>query len=455
MSMKTVAVLALASGFASIASAQTSGSGSTTRYWDCCKPSCGWSGKAAVSAPVAQCDAKGNKLTAGDDTQKNGCEANGSAFMCNDQTPWEVNDNLAYGFAAVKLAGQPESASCCACYELTFTSGPVSGKKMIVQSTNTGGDLGDNHFDLAIPGGGLGIFDGCSKSVPAAAQGQRYGGISDASQCSSWGALSGGCNFRFRWFQNADNPTIDWKRVACPAELTARTGCKRDDDSSAAPAPAAPAPAPSSSSYVAPAETTPAASAPASTTASDIISAPAGTLPVVTEEPVTTSSTTGTTPAPTGNAACGQKGYDLQNPPTSYFDGSGQFATFDTCKTLCTQQTAQSFGFGNGQCLCYPAPIAGNINPVADSPITFYDIGCTADAPVPSDTTTAAPTATPTSSSTAAPVPTSSGAVSEPTGTEYPEPTATDVSPVPTDAPEEPTAAPACPVTYVTVYDDE
>jgi hypothetical protein len=37
---------------------------------------------------------------------------------------------------------------------LTFTSGPVAGKKMIVQTTNTGGDLGQNHFDIAMPGGG-------------------------------------------------------------------------------------------------------------------------------------------------------------------------------------------------------------------------------------------------------------------------------------------------------------
>jgi len=34
---------------------------------------------------------------------------------------------------------------------------------MIVQATNTGGDLGSNHFDLMIPGGGVGLFDGCSR----------------------------------------------------------------------------------------------------------------------------------------------------------------------------------------------------------------------------------------------------------------------------------------------------
>jgi hypothetical protein len=37
-------------------------------------------------------------------------------------------------------AGQSESQSCCSCFELTFTSAPLIGKKMIVQSINTGGD---------------------------------------------------------------------------------------------------------------------------------------------------------------------------------------------------------------------------------------------------------------------------------------------------------------------------
>jgi hypothetical protein len=39
---------------------------------------------------------------------------------------------------------------------LTFTSGPISGKSMVVQVVNTGADLGDNQFDLAIPGAGQG-----------------------------------------------------------------------------------------------------------------------------------------------------------------------------------------------------------------------------------------------------------------------------------------------------------
>ncbi|ELU42759.1 glycosyl hydrolase family 45 domain-containing protein [Rhizoctonia solani AG-1 IA] len=127
-------------------------------------------------------------------------------------SPWAVNDSLSYGFAAVKLQGGAESTWCCQCYELTFTSGPVSGKKMIVQTTNTGGDLGNNHFDLMIPGGGVGIFgQGCASQygAPSTGWGAQYGGVSSRSQCSQLpSALQAGCNWRFDWFQNADNPSV-------------------------------------------------------------------------------------------------------------------------------------------------------------------------------------------------------------------------------------------------------
>lgn len=130
---------------------------------------------------------------------------------------------------------------------LTFTSGPVAGKTMVVQSTSTGGDLGDNHFDLAIPGGGVGIFDGCSPQF-GGLPGQRYGGISSQNECSSFpSALKPACNWRFDWFLNADNPTFTFQQVQCPSELTAKTGCKRSDDASfpvfSAPGGGSPAPA--------------------------------------------------------------------------------------------------------------------------------------------------------------------------------------------------------------------
>jgi hypothetical protein len=113
---------------------------------------------------------------------------------------------------------------------LTFKSGPVSGKKMVVQATNTGGDLGDNHFDLAIPGGGVGIFNGCTAQfgAPSSGWGQQYGGISSRSECDNFPEkLKPGCEWRFDWFKNADNPEVSFKPVTCPKALTDKTGCVR------------------------------------------------------------------------------------------------------------------------------------------------------------------------------------------------------------------------------------
>ena len=163
---------------------------------------------------------------------KSGCDGGGS-YVCNSNQPFAVNDNLAYGFAAAAISGNTEYDNCCACYELTFISGPVDGKKMVVQVVNTGRDLGQNHFDLQIPGGGVGIFNGCKPQWGAGDKGwgDQYGGVSSASQCSTLPAkLQPGCNFRFGWFKNADNPNMNFKRVKCPAEIIARSNCVRYDE---------------------------------------------------------------------------------------------------------------------------------------------------------------------------------------------------------------------------------
>jgi len=201
--------------------------GKTTRYWDCCKPSCSWSGKASVSSPVNTCNRNGSIIS--DVNARSGCDG-GEAFMCTDQQPWAVSDTLSYGFAAASISGGSEASWCCACYKLTFTSTSIAGKQMIVQVTNTGGDLGENHFDLQMPGGGLGIFDGCSTqfNTNAASWGERYGGLRSADGCANLPAsLQKGCQWRFNWFENADNPAMEFEEVECPAELIAKTGCKR------------------------------------------------------------------------------------------------------------------------------------------------------------------------------------------------------------------------------------
>jgi len=201
--------------------------GKTTRYWDCCKPSCSWSGKANVSHPVNTCKRNGSLIS--DFNARSGCDG-GEAYTCTDQTPWAINDNLSYGFAAAHISGGSEATWCCACYRLTFTDTAVKGKQLVVQVTNTGGDLGENHFDLQIPGGGLGIFDGCSSqfNTNAASWGERYGGVRDVSGCNNLPkALQAGCKWRFNWFKNADNPNMVFEEVQCPTELTKKTGCVR------------------------------------------------------------------------------------------------------------------------------------------------------------------------------------------------------------------------------------
>ncbi|KAK6433500.1 hypothetical protein LTR95_010323 [Oleoguttula sp. CCFEE 5521] len=230
-SVKSLAFLALATGLASVSNAQsTSGSGTTTRYWDCCKASCSWPGKASVSSPVALCDKNDSPLS--DYNTQSAC-AGGSSYMCSSQSPWAVSDSLAYGFAAVSIPSGSEATSCCSCYELTFTSTSIAGKKMIVQATNTGSDLGQGQFDLAIPGGGVGIFNACTDEwgAPASGWGAQYGGISSNTCSTLPAALQPGCGFRFGdWFEGADNPAVDWKKVTCPKAITDKTGCVRDGE---------------------------------------------------------------------------------------------------------------------------------------------------------------------------------------------------------------------------------
>lgn len=141
-----------------ILAAGQSGSGTTTRYWsgyplhdpsrlfnilrDCCKPSCAWP-MSGITKPVKTCDISDSPLT--DVNAQSGCTG-GTSYMCSDQSPYEVTSDLAYGFAAVSAA----SPNCCACYQLTFTSTVLAGKKLIVQATNTGDDVGATQFDLAV-----------------------------------------------------------------------------------------------------------------------------------------------------------------------------------------------------------------------------------------------------------------------------------------------------------------
>lgn len=206
----------------------------TTRFWDCCKPSCSWNGKASVSHPVQDCNAA--DVPNPNTDVGSGCKEGGNAYACNDQSPWAVNDTFSYGFAGVWFKDHPEIESywCCACYQVNFTSDPLQGKTMIVQASNTAFDVRtENRFSLAIPGGNTTVHDGCTKQygLPQTVFGKNDVGVTSSEACENLPkGLREPCKWRFDWFKDAQYPAAKVRRVSCPTELTQRSNCIRNDE---------------------------------------------------------------------------------------------------------------------------------------------------------------------------------------------------------------------------------
>ena len=217
----------------------TSGTmGYATRYWDCCKPSCGSSHTCAADG------------TTRNDGQKDSCQG-GSASECYDMAPQVMSDTLAYAFAAY------DGASCGTCFQLTFTgtsndgtqdmgSQQICGKSIIVQVVNTGG-LQSGQFDLLIPGGGVGANDSCTTQlgVSTSQLGVQYGGLMlqceqqdnynysqytacTISACQSLysknSTAEAGCEFIVNWMKGANNPNMRFTQVSCPSQLSNASG---------------------------------------------------------------------------------------------------------------------------------------------------------------------------------------------------------------------------------------
>lgn len=227
--------------------------GWATRYWDCCKPACGWPQNVGSGrTPIQSCTQDDQPLS--DNKAKNACESGGTAYMCHALEPWAVSDTLSYGYAAVNKG----SDFCGKCYQLQFTGGShnstvdagskaLLGKTMIVQAINNGGVDG-NQFDLLVPGGGVGALDACSKQWGTKDLGEQYGGFFLACQkannfdyekskacakakCDSVFAnkpeLRTGCEWFTDWFGAPDNPAVLYKEVTCPDAITKNSGLKR------------------------------------------------------------------------------------------------------------------------------------------------------------------------------------------------------------------------------------
>ena len=202
------------------------GEGFATRYWDCCQPACTVSGG-------HKCSQDGVTQTGDNSSACTG----GGAFACYDDAPRAISNCLSYGHIA------KANPNCGGCYRIQFTgtgnanpndigSKLIQGKQMIVKVTNTGSDVAGNQFDLMIPGGGVGLFNACSRQWGTNDLGAQYGGFLSActtgthaqkkecvrQRCMSIpaGSARDGCLWFVDWFQIADNPNFTSEPTNCP-----------------------------------------------------------------------------------------------------------------------------------------------------------------------------------------------------------------------------------------------
>ena len=221
------------------------GTGWATRYWDCCKPHCSWPEHSGGNFSK-QCTNKGKSANTnwGDGSICSG----GSQMTCTSQIPFTIDGctEMAFAFAAVPAAN---GGSCGKCFQLTFTgTGKYSndanikrlkGKKLIIMATNVGGDVQQGQFDIMIPGGGVGMFNGCN-GMGWGSQGAQYGGLlSDCETETKYAAgkykscltekcnksfandeeAKKGCLFLATWMEAAGNPNHEYVEVECPQVL--------------------------------------------------------------------------------------------------------------------------------------------------------------------------------------------------------------------------------------------
>ena len=230
-----------------------SGSGFASRYWDCCKPSCSWTENAGSGNEARQCDKKMDLIK--DYSAKSICEG-GPAATCLSQIPFMLDgcDNIGFAFAAVP----GETKVCGKCFLLEFTGegkyeskknhALLKNKKLIVMASNIGYDVSTFQFDVMIPGGGVGIFNGCD-DILGTDLGKQYGGLlSDCEEEVGYGGddetiytkrkecltnkcknifssntkAKQGCLFLAEFLEAAGNPLHNFKEIECPDVLKQR-----------------------------------------------------------------------------------------------------------------------------------------------------------------------------------------------------------------------------------------
>ena len=227
-----------------------SGKGWATRYWDCCMPHCA---QPAHGGTARTCSANGGKTVIDNNSTKNICQEGGQGATCTSQIPIIVSEKLAYAFAATP----GNDNTCGKCFALTFTGEgkyetkdnhkKLQGKTLVVMASNIGYDVAGGQFDVMIPGGGFGAFNGCAQmgwNIPSNTT--TYGGfLSDCEKevgydgdvyskrkecltkkCNSAFAndteAKEGCLFLATWMEAAGNPMHTYKEVECPQALKSK-----------------------------------------------------------------------------------------------------------------------------------------------------------------------------------------------------------------------------------------
>jgi hypothetical protein len=176
-----------------------------------------------------------------DPAARSSCDNNGPAHQCWSMIPWTVNSTLAYGYAATSSGDV-----CGKCYRIQFTgqsfnapgdpgSAALLGKTMIVQAINIGFDAcsaqwGVSNSELGAQYGGL--LAACKQELGWNAPLSSYKTCLTNKCNSVFGSrglttLQQGCRWYADWFEAADNPSLKYTEVACPAELTSKSGMQR------------------------------------------------------------------------------------------------------------------------------------------------------------------------------------------------------------------------------------
>jgi len=231
-----------------------SGSGFASRYWDCCKPSCSWTSNAGSGNEARQCSTSMGRIY--DTNARSKCDG-GPSTTCLSQKPFTVSgcDNIGFAFAAVPGAGP---SVCGRCFLLEFTGqgkyetkknhALLANKKLIVMASNIGYDVAGGQFDVMIPGGGVGYYNGCA-DILGNNLGAQYGGLlSDCENEVGYGVddntmytrrkeclknkcnsvFSGkadakdGCLFLANFLEAAGNPLHKYREIECPQVLKDR-----------------------------------------------------------------------------------------------------------------------------------------------------------------------------------------------------------------------------------------